>query len=164
MSHVLAGARGAVADRNAVLRDAQAWAQGEAVEVLLADASVVFGRDHLESAVLHAERARDARQMATRSVSMESLLYLAAQRQVADAIKLAGIKESTTTIALVVFGSAAVDDLILRLHWSRDDSVLSEQGKDLRVLGVRNAERGTVPEERITDLALERTALLDVQK
>jgi len=164
MSHALAGARGDVKDRDAVLRDAQAWAAGLGCDVLLADASVVFGREHLESAALHAERARDAKLMATRSVAMEALLYLAAQRQVADAIRLAGIRESTRTVAVVVFGEGPVDDLIGRLGWSRDDGVLDSQGKDLSVLGIKAAERGTVPDDRIVDLALERTALLDVLK
>ncbi len=164
MRHMLAGARGAVRDRDAVVREAQSWAADNGVDVLLADASVVFGRDHLESAALHAERARDAHAMATRSVSMEALLYLAAQRQVADAIKMAGIKESTSAVAVVVFGGAAADDLIRRLGWVRDDVVLDPRGKDLSILGVRNAALGTVPRDRITDLALERTALLDVEK
>ncbi len=164
MSHVLAGARGGVRDRDAVLREAQSWAADHGVDVMLADASAVFGRDHLESAALHAERARDAHAMATRSLSMEALLYLAAQRQVADAIKMAGIKESTSAIAVAVFGGAAADDLIQRLDWARDDVVLDARGKDLSILGVRKAELETVPRDRITDLALERTALLDVEK
>jgi tRNA threonylcarbamoyladenosine modification (KEOPS) complex Cgi121 subunit len=102
--------------------------------------------------------------MTTRSVGMEALLYLAAQRQVADAIRIAGIKASTSTVAVILFGGSAVDQLIALLGWSRDDGVLDARGKDLSVLGVRKLERGTVPEDRLVDLALERTALLDVLK
>lgn len=164
MSHAIAGARGQVKDRDGVLRRAQDWAAARGSDVLLADASVVFGRDHLESAVLHAERSRDASLMATRSVSMEALLYLAGQRQVADAIRVAGIKDGTTAVAMTVFGSAPVDDMIAHLGWSRDDDVLDARGKDLGVLGIRDVEFGTVPQGNIADLALERTALLDVLK
>ncbi len=164
MSHAIAGARGTVKDREAVLKAAQAWGADRGSEILLADASVVFGPEHLESAAFHAERARDARLMATRSVSMEALLYLAGERQVADAIRVAGITESTTAIAVGVFGTASVDELIAQVGWHRDDGVLAAEGKDLGRLGISNAERGTVAHDRIVDLALERTAMLDVNK
>lgn len=164
MSHALAGARGTVPDRDAILRRAQEWAVERGAEVLLADAAAVFGRDHLESAALHAERARDEATMTLRSVSMEALLYLSGQRQVADAIRIAGLKDGTDTIAVLVFGEAMPDELLSSLGWSRDDTVLNPGGKDLRALGVGIAELGTIPEDRIADLALERTALVDVAK
>ena len=164
MSHTLAGARGRVRDRDAVVREAQDWALRRDSEILLADASAVFGREHLESAALHAERAGAAGLMATRSLSMEALLYLAGQRQVADAIAMAGIKDATATVAVVIFGDAPVDEVIAHLGWSRDDGVLKAAGKDPGILGIRDIERRTVPEARIVDLALERTALLDVMK
>ena len=164
MSHSIAGARGVVKDRDAVLRQAQAWAAAQDSEVLLADASVVFGRDHLESAALHAERARDAKRMATRSVSMEALLYLAAQRQVADAIRIAGIKDGTEAVALILFGAASVDDLVAMLGWARDDAVLEPDKKSLRILGLSRTAERTVAPERATELALEKPALVDLDK
>ncbi len=164
MSHTTGGARGVVGDRDATLRRTQEWASRHAAEVLLADASSVFGREHLDSAALHAERAHDAGLMSTRSLSMEALLYLAGQRQVGDAIRVAGIKDTTMTVAVLVFGDGSVEDLVTYLGWSRDDGVLDAQGKDLALLGIRDGERGTVPGDRVFDLALERTALLDVVK
>jgi KEOPS complex subunit Cgi121 len=164
MSHEIAGARGDVRDRDAVLRRVQTWASARGSEVLLADASVVFGHDHLESAALHAERARSTGNMSTRSLAMEALLYLAGQRQVADAIRIAGIEDDTKAVAFLVFGDARVDDLLGFLGWSRDDRVLEPGDKDMSVLGVSRAERATVPEERMVDLALERTALVDITK
>ncbi len=164
MSHAAAGARTEVRDRDAVIREAQNWAAARGVEVLLADGSVVFGRDHLESAAMHAERARAAGTMATRSLSMEALLYLAGKRQVADAIGAAGLRTGTKAAAVLVFGDAPPDDLIAHLGWTRDDEVLSASGKDLRALGIRPSERATVPREQAADLALERTALVDVLK
>lgn len=164
MSHVLAGARGAVEDPEAVLRTTQAWAESRSSDVLLAEAGVVFGRDHLESAALHAERARAAGRMATRSISMEALLYLSGRRQVADAIAAAGLRVGSTTIAVVVFGDARPDDLLTRLGWVRDDSVLAAEGKPLAGLGLARGEARTVPRGAEADLALERTALLDLEK
>ncbi len=164
MSHTFAGARGNVKDREDILRRAQAWAAERSADVLLADASAVFGREHLESAAFHAERSRDAGTMTMRSLSMEALLYLAGQRQVADAIRVAGLKDGTQAVAVLIFGPASPEELLSRLGWSRDDAVLDAHGKDLRRLGIAAAERKTVPEDRATDLALERTALVDVAK
>lgn len=164
MTHDVAGARGAVADRDEVLRKAQAWAAARGSEVCLADASVVFGRDHLEAAALHVERAKAAGTMATRSRAMEALLYVSGRRQVADAIATAGLRDGTETIAVLLFGDAAVGDLIAHLGWARDDSVLPAEGKPLRALGFTKAAEGTVPGARVADLALEKAALVDLEK
>ncbi|HYM40298.1 MAG TPA: KEOPS complex subunit Cgi121 [Thermoplasmata archaeon] len=164
MTHACAGAHGTVGDRDGILQQAAAWGRERTSEVLLADASVVFGREHLESAASHAERARASETMATRSLSMEALLYLSGERQVTDAVRLAGIKDGTRVIAVLVFGNAPVEDLLSRLGWARDDAVLDARDKDLGVLGITAAERDTVPEERVVDLALERTALVDLEK
>ncbi len=164
MTHSIAGARSEVQDRDAVIREVQAWAAAHGVEVLLADAAVVFGPDHLESAAMHAERARAAGTMATRSLSMEALLYLAGKRQVADAIEASGARRGTKTAAIVVFGDTPVDGLMSHLGWSRDDAALAASGKDLSALGIGPVETATVPDARVMDLALERTALVDVVK
>ena len=92
---------------------------------------------------------------------MESLLYLSGQSQVSEAIGMAGIRVGSTSVAICVFGSIGVDDLIEALGWTRDDSVLDAQGKSLRALGISSAEEATVSEDARRDLALERTALLD---
>lgn len=164
MSHGIAGARGTVGDPEAVLRRVQAWARARAVEVSLADGRAVFGADHLESAALHAERAQRSGAMATRSLGMETILYLSGQRQVADALRVAGLRAGTEQVAVAVFGPAAAEELLAELGWVRDDAVLEATGKSLRVLGVTAAEEATAPPARAADLALERTALLDVKK
>ena len=125
---------------------------------------MVFGRDHLESAALHAERAKAAGTMVARSVSMEALRYLSGKRQVADAIRLSGIRASTEAVALTSFGDAPLDELIASLGWQRDDAVLDANGKDLAALGVSKRERGTVGPKKAEDLALERVALVDVER
>ena len=152
--------RAQVSDPEAVIRETHRWGKAHAAEALLADARVVFGADHLETAARHAERARDSSSMITRSVAMETLLYLSGRGQVSEAIGMAGISIGSTNVAICVFGSR-VDNLIEALGWTRDDSVLDAQGKSLRALGISPAEEATVPQEARRDLALERTALLD---
>jgi len=160
----IAGAKASKVNPEAVVRTAAEWASSRGAEVCLLDARSVFGRDHLESAALHATRARDSRTMSSRSVSMETLLYAAGARQVQDAIRSVGLRPDTTEIGVVLFGSARVDDFIHDMGWSRDDRVLDADGKSLERFGVSDREAGTVSESQGADLVLEKVALLDVQK
>ena len=163
MTYQLGGARGTVRTPQEVIARAPGGGAERHGLALLADASVVFGRYHLSSAVRHAVRAREHGSGVARDLGLEALRYLCARRQVADAIRVGGLKEGTTAIAVVVFG-APVADLLAALGWAPDDTVLAAEGKSLHVLGVRGREESTVPPERAADLALERTALVDLEK
>ncbi|HYU07209.1 MAG TPA: KEOPS complex subunit Cgi121 [Thermoplasmata archaeon] len=164
MTYSIGGARVTVGDVESIISRAREWASRNESEILLADARGVFGRDHLESAVRHGLRAESAGTMVARSVSMETIRYLAAQRQVADALRVAGIRRGTGRMAIVVFGTGSVNDVVAEFGWTRDDSVLDALGKDLEALGVGSGEQETVPSDRVQDLALERLALVDVEK
>ena len=164
MTYSIGGARGTVEDVESTIQRAREWASRHGSEILLADARLVFGLDHLESAVRHGSRTESAGTMVARSVSMETLRYLAAQRQVADALRVAGIRKGTDRLAVVIFGTGSLDEAVTHLGWTRDDSVLDARGKDLEVLGIQSPERGTVPSDRVQDLALERLALVDIEQ
>jgi len=164
MRYEIGGARGTVEDHESILKTIRSWAESAGCDVLFADARAVFGRDHLETAVRHALRAHAARTMAARSVSMEALRYLSGQRQVADAIRTAGIGSGTKGVAIAVFGDSRLDDLIALIGWSRDDAVLEPKGKSLRAIGISEAESATLPSSARPDLALEKVALLDLEK
>ena len=164
MSHANAGARGAISDPEDAFRRAQAWAQRAGVEVCLADARAVFGADHLESAIRHARRAHETGTMTTHSLAMETLLYLSGRRQVAEAIRAAGLRAGTTTLAIALLGTKEVDDFLRAMGWTREDEVLAPSDKSLQLLGVNRDEESTVSPESAHDLALERTALVDVWK
>ena len=164
MTARVVGATGPVRDPEAVLGRAALWARSQGVEVTLADARSVFGADHAMSAAIHAVRAMREKSLSSRTVSMETLLYLAGQRQVTDAIRVAGIRKDSEAIAIVIHGDVAPDGLLVELEWSRDDRVLGSEGKSLAVLGTTAREAATVPRDRRPDLALERVAVLDVNK
>ncbi len=164
MTFDIAGAKGSRVDPEAVVRTAVEWASSRGAEVCLLDARSVFGRDHLQSAALHAIRAREARTMSSRSVAMETLLYAAGARQVQDAIRSVGLRQDTTAIGVVLFGPAKVDDLVHDMGWSRDDGVLDAEGKSLDQLGVSDRQAKTVSDRQRADLVLEKVALLDVEK
>jgi len=162
--YAIAGARCRIRDPEAAVASVQRWALSHDTEVLLIDARAVFGRDHLESAVRHALRARRTKSMLARTVGMETLLYLTGQHQVSTALRIAGLRKGTTRVALVAFGELPVSSFLKEKGWTRADSVLEPGGKSLHRLRVTSAERGTVPASRQHDLALERVALLDVVK
>ena len=164
MTYAIAGARGDIADPEEILRKARAWSERTGNEVLLADARAVLGRDHLETSVRHAIRAQSSATMVARSVSMEALRYLSAQRQLSDAIRIAGIRRGTKELAIAVFGPTKVEDLFVAFGWSRDDEVLVAEGKSFREIGITEAEWATLPPNQKADLALEKVALLDVEK
>ncbi len=163
MTYEIAGARGHVGDPQALVARAQAWAGAHRAEVLLANALQVFGKDHVESAVRHALRARSSGARVARDLGLETLRYLAGERQVSAAIRSAGLRAGDTAIALVVFEGGA-DDLIAHLGWTRDDTVLGAAGKSVHRAGIGAAAEGTVDPGRSADLALERTALVDIEK
>src|SRR4030042_4940080 len=70
-----------------VLEGVVSRAAGKGVEVLVMDADLVFGADHVRAALYRARRSmRDGRN-ASDSLAMETLLYASAERQLSSAIK-----------------------------------------------------------------------------
>src|SRR5207245_10994088 len=114
------------------------------LRAVLADATGVFGRAHVESAIRPALRAHDAGTMVAHSVSMEALRYLSAQRQVADAIRIAGIRAGTQELAVAVFGADSTEELLKLFGWVRDDTVLEPKQRSLTALGFREQAVSTV--------------------
>jgi tRNA threonylcarbamoyladenosine modification (KEOPS) complex Cgi121 subunit len=164
MTYEIAGARGTVDDPEGVLKKTHTWSEANGGDVLLADARIVLGRDHLETAVRHALRAQSNGTMAARSVAAEALRYLSAQRQVADAIRIAGIHRGTKELAIAVFGRSGIQELLATFGWSRDDRVLDSEGKSFVAIGITEAEWATLPPNQRADLALEKVALLDTER
>jgi len=164
VTFVIAGAKASAVAPEEAVRTAAEWGASHGAEVCLLDARSVFGRDHLESAARHAIRARDSNTMSSRSVAMETLLYASGQRQVQDAIRVAGLRRETTTVGIVLFGDAKVDELLAAMGWRREDEVLNPANKDLTAFGISRPEAETMPTSRRADLILEKVALLDVQK
>lgn len=164
MTRMILGARGGIKDPEDAVERIQAWSRAHHSDILAADARLVFGKDHLESAVRHAERAQATNTMRARALPAETLLYLSGQRQVVDAIRMAGLQEGTEEIAVVLWADEGADDFLKELGWTRDDAVLDASGKSLEVLGISEAEQGTVPTAAVADLALEKVALLDIAK
>lgn len=132
------------------------------VSIQLVHPDAVYNVRHLESAVLHAERAvREGRQT-THTTGSEFLIYLTGERRIQTALELAGIRPGLERVVLVALGgergAAALWGLLDRLGWSRDPAGIRENPKALERLQIAGANG-------VAELAvLERVALLDVRK
>jgi tRNA threonylcarbamoyladenosine modification (KEOPS) complex Cgi121 subunit len=86
------------------------------------------------------------------------------KRQVADAIRVAGLRLDSEAVGLVLFGPTDLDDFLREMAWSRDDSVMSAEEKSLEAFGISKAQATTVSYARRLDLVLEKVALVDLEK
>ncbi|MCU0852327.1 MAG: hypothetical protein MUC90_03600, partial [Thermoplasmata archaeon] len=104
-------------------RLAESSAEGH---VLVVKAEMVFGLDHLRSALHHAARAtRDGRN-ASDSLAMETLLYASGERQLSAAIKKMSPDETTEQIVVASLHEDALEPMP---DWDR---LPQRPGKDAR--------------------------------
>ena len=134
------------------------------VEILLMDAEMVFGKAHLDSAVVHAFRAFERGTNVADTRMMEVMLYASGERQLSTAIKKMGVKEGTTRVAVVVSEVTKLDAVLSGLKVERDDAVLEGDVESLVRFGISRQTIHDTPEERRIDLVLERVAVVDMLK
>jgi tRNA threonylcarbamoyladenosine modification (KEOPS) complex Cgi121 subunit len=99
------------------------------------------------------------------------VLCAAGVRQVDVAFPLVGIKPGTETFAIMLIADDdmvppedQVASLLRSIELERDDGVMDCTEGALRNLGVGDAELAAVPRESWPDLALERVALLELER
>ncbi len=149
-------------DSNALLRRASELD----AEIVLMDADMVCGVDHLDSAVFHARRAFERGTNASNTLGMEVILYASGERQISKAKKKMGLHQETENVALVVLGpeDADVDKVLHDLELERDDALLRCSLEKGKAFGVDRNELETVGEEMLTDLVLEKVAFVEILK
>jgi len=165
------GASGAPVEHVDVwMRNLQRAAGSFGLSAQAMDAGVVCGRVHLESALVHARRAFAGGNNLARTLWVEWVLCAAGVRQVDLAFKRVGIRPGTEVFAILLLsdGEAVTEEVSLAflgsLDLEHDDSLLDCSEDALRRLGVGDAELAVVPKDRWADLALERVALLDLDR
>ena len=127
-------------------------------EVVLFDPSVVCGKAHIESAVMHADRAFAEGTNRARNILTEIVLYAACERQIGKAMKKMGPKdgsEGMVAAVLNVKGDLKLD----ALGAVRDDSLCDASEEKAKNLGAELFE-GIPPEECV----LEQVAMVDLLK
>jgi KEOPS complex subunit Cgi121 len=126
-------------------------------DVILMDPEFVCGRDHIVSAVMHAERAFEHGTNRSKTLLTETLLYAAGERQISKALAKMRPKDGNYEMAAAVFD---VPDMKLdTIGAVRDDKIIKCTNAKLKKLGISVTE-GVPPE----DLVLEMVAVVDIQK
>lgn len=159
--HSLIGCLGKVDDPSALLERLRALGKGE---IILLDADLVCGPEHIASAVAHAERAFRYGTNSSDVLAMEIMLYASGEKQLAKGRERMSPKKGAERIALVCLGQPLDDHDMHALHLKRDDSVLAFSVQKARTLGVGDKEIASVPEHLVPDLVLERVAFVEVLK
>ncbi len=157
------GATGGPLGAEEVMAQLRGFAARHGVVVQPFDPSLVFGREHVASAVGHAIRAWRQGRASSRSLGGEVLLYASGERQLSAALPKMGLKGRVSSIALAVIGTCPVEELLGVLGWARDDGILTPEGKDPVAYGLSPEEISTLPSDPVA-LILERVALVDLLK
>ena len=127
-------------------------------EVVIMDPMYVCGKDHVISAVKHAERSFEHGTNRSKTLLTEIILYVAGERQISKAMERMRPKQGCKEYALALLDQPA--DLKLQdIGMERDDSILSATKEKAERMGLENPFG--IPYE---DLALETVALLDLAK
>jgi Uncharacterized conserved protein len=126
-------------------------------EVVLFDPAVVCGKDHIVSAVMHAERAFAEGRNRAKTLLTEIVLYAACERQIGKALAKMKPKGDGTMVAAVL---GCGEDLQLeKLGAVRDDSLCDPSVEKARRLGAEMFD-GVSSE----DAVLEQVAMVDLMK
>jgi len=152
---MVADPKAALGRLQTTVRERGGWAQ-------LFDAEAVLGRDHIVSAVHHAERAVAENRNTTGSLEMEILLYVSGERQISKAIAAAGARPGRPAVA-VISGPLGAQEVLPALGWERDDSLLEPTPARLQSAGFSKKEIEAAG-GNATDLILERVARVDLIK
>lgn len=143
------------------------------------DADYVLGRDHLQTAVEHADRAFDRGENVARERAVEILLYAAGRRQINRALQM-GVGEGESDVVVVVHNpkgdepaeenaAKAVRDLLADASVSASAPTSALAADRIDPEAVRDffdVSEGELAasDASLADLVCERVALLDVKK
>lgn len=164
----IVGAKGNIQSVDKFLEKVDRLAKDYNILIQVFDAEVIYGKNHLISAVEHATRAMDRKTNTTNSLPMEILLYASGERQLKIAIPKMGIKKGKTNIAFVFIKESIsekiVSDILKQLFLARDDNVLEGSIDTIKKFGISEKEINTVAKSKYGDLILEKVAMVDIIK
>ncbi len=162
------GCRGKIESAEKFIEDARDhvlkfYSDGEFLLQFL-DADKILGKEHVHSAIEHAQRAFERKKNISSTLAMEILIYAAGEPQISNALAKIGLKDGCERIAMVVDGKLDIEGLLAHLNLKRDDEVLEFKEFKLKEFGISENEISTVGKEKLKDLVLERVAMVDVSK
>jgi tRNA threonylcarbamoyladenosine modification (KEOPS) complex Cgi121 subunit len=144
------------------LEDQVAVAKERRVDLLVLRGDLVFGQDHIRAGLHHARKAIREGTNSSDSLTMETLLYVSGERQLGSAIKKMAVGPSTTDLVVTQLSPG---DYPEGDGWSVLPTVRAPADWYALVrFGITEEELATVPQEKWTDLVLERVAAVDITK
>lgn len=174
MSYLIIGAEGRFDDIDSTLNKLKKIAENEDVVIQLFNSKLIFGKEHLQSAVYHAKRSFDTKTNLADDMGIEILLYASGERQIKLAINKLGISKVIENFALLIYKPESsssekslenIRDRVLDdLHLDLNDSVLAGDIEVLKAFGIGENEIQAVPEKGWVNLILERVAMVDIIK
>ncbi len=126
-------------------------------EVILLNPLYVYGKNHVLTAILHAERAFANSSNRSKNILTETIMYISGERQVSKALKR--MKPSTDSVECVAVLFDIKDPELELLNVERDDSIIDGNEEKAKAIGI-NLSSGIEPEK----LVLELVAMLDIEK
>ena len=165
-------------DPHVILKAAQQEFKDATVQFV--DLDRTAGHTHILFATYNALKAHVLDKMISRSAAIEILLYVAAERQIAQAFERMGVQKDTRRVAVIAAGSSGVLSLVedyLRNSFNHEcsDGLLDEWTEQravtiLKVFSVAPNEietatrSGNSTQKPIQRLVIERSALLAVRR
>jgi KEOPS complex subunit Cgi121 len=155
-----------VHDRDTTLRLIQDTGRRFSVNIICFDADMLAGREHADTAILHARRSIISPKPISNSFEMEALLFAAGSRQCSIAASF-GIHEGENKMFVCVYPPHEGVWKVLSLHMrfvreTWDEWPPQKIARLISLFGITQDELETVGHSHLKDLILERIALLEV--
>lgn len=149
------------------------------IEIQVFDANPIATWQHLYFAVINALKAFKNNENIADNLGVEILLYASAQRQIQKAIKLVGIKNNSSEIAVLIIGEKSEDinsalsiiskdikdqynELVLQL--SKEKMTTIKKTFEISDEELKTALRKGDSKQALIDLVIERMALLATKR
>lgn len=165
----IVGAKGQIKDIDLFIDKVVSFAQEKNIVVQVFNADMIYGKNHLISAVEHAKRAMEQKNNTTNSLGMEILLYASGERQLKLAIPKMGVKKGEVNVAIIIITGQSLSENVVGklldcLSLDQDDKVLEGDNDTLKKFGINKNALSTVSEDKYGDLILEKIAMVDIIK
>lgn len=167
----IVGAKGFIQNIEDFLEKTRVFSEENKIVLQVFDAEVIYGKNHLISALNHAKKAFEEKRNTTNTLEMEILLYAAGERQLKLAIPKVGFKKGEAKIATVFYVEKnkvdlehVVEKFLKEFNLKKDNKVLEGDINTLKKFGIKDNEIKTVSDDKYGDLILEKVAMVDIIK
>ncbi len=151
------------------------------ISVQLVDLDRVAGSRYLFLAIFNAMKSFRSKQPITRSLGMEILVYVAANRQIGEALKRVGVTADTRRVAALAVGTSKVQVLgsaaaLRELLKGQDHDKLVDEWNHERIQNIRSlfeigdkelkaiVRKNEEMSKAVERLAIERSAMLTIKR